>query len=231
MVFNPGDGDTGDCTVNQDGFLTEPDGTLCDADQFVNDPTPTKPSCMRGLNPRDVLYVEENAASACDVAAEFGNAVSGGFILAWAAVESGFGTSSLASTNNMFFGEAFGVKCPNPRLQSFCLNTNPNRASSWNGSIPCSQLGSGANPGWACFATPGLAQSAYAALTARNGTYLLAAENNSGSFFEMGQAIADAGWCTTDPRCIKGGYGLQVELDWQELIPVLDCLFPNLKPR
>jgi len=97
-------------------------------------------------------------------------------ILAWAAVESGWGTGSAAIKNNNYFG----------------LTTN-----NWPFAVNC---GSGSFAGFACFDTSqgfGLFQSAKSALTSGNGRYLnatLLAINSNGSDFDVMRSIAAAGF-------------------------------------
>ncbi len=192
----------------------------------ASDPTP---SCLDGASQRDINYVENNAEAAALVSSSDGGAISAAFILAWAAVESGFGTSNVAQKNHNFFGEKFLVSC-GPTGSSCVPNTNPNARAPWKGAVPCAQLGSGANPGFACFVGSNLAGSAAAALASRNGKYLQIAQSMPGaSPAQLGQAIADAGWCTNG-NCPNGGYGQQIQGDYNELLPILECLFPELVP-
>jgi RHS repeat-associated protein len=188
-------------------------------------PAPPGPSCEDSLNQRDINYVEQNAGAAYGVSAQVGGGVSGGFILAWAAVESIFGTSSVAQNNNNYFGEKFLTNC-GPTGTTCVPNSNPNATAPWAGAIPCANIGS-PNPGFACFAVSALGGSALAALSTGNGKYLKAAESAGGSVAQMAQAIANAGWCK-EGSCTNGGYGAAVQADYNELLPVLACLFPGM---
>jgi RHS repeat-associated protein len=175
---------------------------------------PKPPSCESGLSQRDISYVSNNFFAAFSVGVSTGDALSADFILAWAAVESGFGTSNISKSNDNFFGET------SPK-------GNPNQAAPWNGAVPCAQTGvATANPNFACFAGSTLAASASAALSERNGLYLTVASIfRFSSVATIAQAIANAGWCSTD-ACKNGGYGAQVQKDYNELVPVVNCLFP-----
>ena len=182
--------------------------------------------CLDGLSQRDINYVTRNASAAYVVSAQFGGVLSGEFILAWAAVESAFGTSAVSQNNNNYFGEKFlacdaqGMNCK--------PNTNPQRTAPWASAIPCAQLGGAAAPGFACFGSPNLFGSAYAALSSGKGKYLNVAQSVAGeSVAQIAQAIADAGWCQQG-LCRTGGYGRQVQQDYNELLPVLNCLFAVL---
>jgi hypothetical protein len=145
------------------------------------------------------------------------------FILAWAAVESGFGTSSISQNNDNYFGEAYNTRC----VRTGCiLNTNPNSAAPWKGAVPCATVSASANAGFACFAGSTLAGSALAILASHGGGYVTAATGAAGAgIAAMAQAVANAGWCTT-PACSNGGYGAEVLQDYNELVPVINCLFP-----
>jgi RHS repeat-associated protein len=205
-----------------------PNLSNCYAPEPVYEPPPP-PSCLDSLNPRDVAFVTDNVAAAYDVSTVFGGALSGGFILAWAAVESGFGTSSIARSNHNFFGEKHFATCG----ANGCIpNTNPAKTSPWKGSVPCAQLGGSPNPGFACFDDPTLGASAYAALVNGGGKYLKAASNlpSTSTIAAKAQAIADAGWCK-EGRCLGGGYGKDVQKIYDQLVPVLDCLFPLSRLR
>jgi hypothetical protein len=175
-----------------------------------------------------VSFVENNALAAAALSEQFNGILSGGFILAWAAVESAFGTSSISQTNNNYFGEQYLTNCgPNGNACKF--NTDSKRAAPWSGAVPCSQLGGSSNAGYACFAGPNnLGGSAKAALSAGNGKYLnVAAGMQGASVAQIAQAIADAGWCTNS-ACVNGQYGKTVQGDYNELQPVWNCLFPDL---
>jgi hypothetical protein len=47
------------------------------------------------------------------------------------------------------------------------------------------------------------------------------------SVAQLAQAIANGGWCK-EGNCVNGGYGQQVQADYNELMPVVNCLFPGL---
>jgi len=171
--------------------------------------------------------VRNNAASAFGVSEGTGDVLTGAFIIAWAAVESNFGTSHLAHSNDNFFGEAFCATA------SPCvLNTNPDAKAPWQGAVPCSQLSGSPNPGFACFTGSTLAGSALAALAARHGLYLNAAKAIAGgTVAQIAQAIANAGWCTVDSgnqKCTNGAYGAAVQAYYNELLPIIQCLYPFL---
>jgi hypothetical protein len=178
-----------------------------------NAPSKAPPSCESGLNQRDISFVSNNFFAALSVSVSNGNVLSADFILAWGANESGFGTSNASINNDNFFGET------NP-------SGNPNKTAPWQGAVPCAQVGAKASPGYACFSGSTLAASALAALAGRHGLYLTVASFFQGfSVATVAQAIADAGWCT-DSLCNNGQYGAVVQKDYNELVPVINCLFP-----
>ncbi len=191
----------------------------------VPDSPPQSPPCEGQFSARDVSYVANNflAADAVSSTAAQG-LLSPEFILAWAAVESGFGTSNVSKTNDNFFGEKFLINCNSP---GGCVpNTNPNKAAPWKGAVPCAQVSASANVGFACFSGNDLYGSAVAALASHGGKYLIAGVGaEGGGISATAQAIADAGWCQQG-NCLNGGYGQQVLQDYNELVPVINCLFP-----
>ena len=209
-------GDTdpgGDCP--SDGYQAS--GTVSQAQSSP------QPNCFDGLSGRDISYVATNFGAASDVSAETGGALSGAFILAWGAVESAFGTSSIAQNNNNYFGEA-DLICGS---RGNCTpNANPNHVARWIGAAPCSQVGTAtANISFACF-EGGFAASAFAAVFSHNGSAISIAQNMPGATpAQLAQAIANAGWCKVG-NCVNGGYGTQVQQDYNELAPVIQCLFP-----
>jgi hypothetical protein len=142
------------------------------------------------------------------------------------AIGSMLGTSAISQNNNNYFGEKF-LRC-NAQGQNCAPNTNPNGKAPWRGAVPCSTLSGSPNPGFACFSVSDLGESAAAALYSNHGRYLNVAESMQGaSVGAIAQAIANAGWCTQG-GCVGGGYGQQVQADYNELLPVLNSLFPGL---
>jgi len=196
----------------------------------VEDPEPQpapQPNCLDGLNPRDVNYVSLNMNAAADISTDIGGALSPVFILAWAAVESGFGTSGVAVNNDNYFGEKDFVNC-GPKGDTCVPNTNPNHTAHWKGAVPCSQLGGKATPAFACFDGDTIFGSAWAAIMNRGGWVIKTANSMPGaSVAQLAQAIANGGWCK-EGNCVNGGYGQQVQADYNELMPVVNCLFPGL---
>lgn len=226
-IFDPICNPVGGACVGADGFTPMP-SPVCQVPAPPPPSTPQEatPSCLDGLSQRDIGYVSSNAYAAFDVSAETGDAMSPSFILAWAAVESAFGTSPVAMNNDNYFGEKF-LTC-NPRGGGCVPNANPNRAAPWKGAVPCSQLGAGRNPGFACFAGSDLFGSAFAALLAHGGRDLKIAQSMPGATpAALAQAIANGGFCQ-EGNCTAGGYGQAVQSDYNELLPVINCLFPWL---
>jgi RHS repeat-associated protein len=219
-----GDGGGGGCgpvwgNAFGEGSLIPPDW----CDPSMEQPTQPTPSCLDGLNPRDINYVSNNFIAAFTVGASNGDVLSAEFILAWAAHESAFGTSPAAKINNNYFGEKF-LKCG--RDGACVANTDPNRTAPWKGAIPCARVGAAARLVYACFPGSTLAESAQAALSSHNGRYLVVASIFQGAgVATVAQAIADAGWCT-EGDCVNGGYGRAVRAAYNELVPVINCLFP-----
>jgi hypothetical protein len=82
------------------------------------------------------------------------------------------------------------------------------------------------NLGWACFsANTGFAASAFAAVYAHDGRAVTIARGMPGATAgQLAQAIANGGHCT-EGACLNGGYGKQVQKNYNELIPVIDCLY------
>jgi hypothetical protein len=71
-----------------------------------------------------------------------------------------------------------------------------------------------------------------AAISARGGLYVKAARSAIAAGFTsvdyIAQAIANAGYCTTDVNCFFNRYGATVQADYNQLVPVVECLFPWL---
>jgi hypothetical protein len=165
--------------------------------------------------------------AAADLSTEAGGALSPVFILAWASVESGFGTSNVAQNNSNYFGQKDLVNC-GPKGNTCVPNMNPNHKAPWLGAVPCSQIGANANPGFACYSDPTLASSGFAAIFSGNGRVLKIAQSMPGATpTQLAQAIANGGYCK-EGNCLNGGYGKQVQTNYNELMPVVNCLFPGL---
>jgi hypothetical protein len=133
--------------------------------------------------------------AAADLSVETGHVLAPIFILSWAAVESGFGTSNISRTNNNYFGEKDLVNC-GPKGDTCAPNTNPDHHARWAGAIPCRGLGANANAGFACFDDATLGASGYAAIFNGNGRILSIAKSMpDASVAQLGQAIANGGYC------------------------------------
>lgn len=213
-------------TLDEEGFLP----TGCPGEP-VPPSAPASPSPKPCGSSRDAAFVSNNMTAAIQVSdatatwRNFGmqNTLSAVFVLAWAANESQFGTSPVSRINNNYFGEIASQTC----FKGVCVG-NPNKAAPWQGAVACAaMMFIVSNPNWACFTTPNLLGSALAAISSHNGAYVRAAAGATG-VAGIAQAIADAGWCTNDPRCPNGGYGRAVQADYNELVPVVDCLYPWL---
>jgi len=212
-------GDDDDCGPDDDdGYFDNDGGDDGSGNPGGGGQPPTPPPCG---SQRDVNYVITNFLGADAVSAQKG--LSPEFILAWAAVESGFGTSGVSTTNDNYFGEKYFV-CTNGGKD--CVpNTNPDKSAPWKGAVPCSTINS-TKAGFACFLGNNIYSSAMAALSSHGGAYLTAAKGAlAGGVAAEAQAIADAGWCK-EGNCPNGGYGQQVLADYNELVPVINCLFP-----
>jgi RHS repeat-associated protein len=153
----------------------------------------TDPHCDRNdpTNAKVLDHIWANQAAASELSSETGLSVD--FILAWGALESGYGTGSAARLNNNFFGLTAPAK---------------NRTGGWTGAIPCSSLSTPTFSGFACFPTDlsdddfstsnnNLYLSGVAALFSQNRKYLdaaLAAQAAGGDLAAIGNAVASAGF-------------------------------------
>ena len=161
-----GGGGSGDQGVAHGRRGGEKPSKNCD----LNDPT----------NAKVINYIRTNAGAASQIASLTG--LNADFILAWGALESGYGTGSAATKNNNFFGL-----------------TAPSKSSTggWAGAVPCNTL-SGTFAGFACFAGDStLLLSGTAALSSQSGRYLvpaLAAQASGEGLAGIGSAIAAAGF-------------------------------------
>ena len=135
-------------------------------------------------NAKVINFIKADAADASRLAAATG--LSSDLILAWAAYESGYGTSNKANVNNNFFGLTGGT---------------------WAGAVNCP---SSASAGFACFRDPGLLDSGESALFSQNSRYLQAAldaQASGGNIAAIANAIAAAGF---NSEYTNGGYGSNV---------------------
>jgi RHS repeat-associated protein len=143
---------------------------------FLEPPIPPECDETDPVNARVLGFIRRNQDSASTLAQETG--LSAGFILAWAAMESGWGFGGAATRNNNFFG----------------LTTN-----NWPNAIGCPE---GAFAGFACFAVPEgggatLLPSGRSALSSANQRYLrpaLEAQAAGGGPAAIAAAIANAGF-------------------------------------
>ncbi len=189
-----------------------------------------QPTCDQGLNPVYVSYVQSDFSSALGLSIATGSAMNADFILAWGAVESNFGTSYIAQDNHNFFGDR---DCKDDPKTGGCIaNTNPGHTAPWIGAMPCGSAGSGSpNLGFACFSgDSGFFQSGWAAIFAHNGRDVTIAQSMPNATpAQLAQAIANGGHCT-EGNCLNGGYGTQVQNDYNKIAPIVNCLFPWYKP-
>jgi RHS repeat-associated protein len=158
------------------GPAPDPRRDWCDP----NDPT----------NANVLNFISNNQAAADAVSKATG--LSSDLILAWAGMESTYGTSNAATKDNNFYG------------LTPALGKNPIH---WAGSDPYS--GCAVSP-YDCFTSQaqGLGASATSALTSFGGKYLnaaLAAQSASGSLAAIVQAIADAGFNSEYGPGVYGG--------------------------
>jgi len=179
--------------------------------QALRDPHPPKPNrwCDEDnpINKKVIDFIRSNGAVAEKLSEETG--LGAEFILTWAAYESAYGTGKAATQNNNFFG----------------LTAPGGGTGGWTGAVLC---GSGALGGFACFPVEtgtgnNLLASGQGALTAQGGRYLtpaLGAQNAGGSFADIANAIADAGF-NTEPEV---DYGQKVTDTHTAILRRKDCV-------
>ena len=130
----------------------------------------------------DFIKTETDAAATVSKA----TGLNTGFILAWAAYESGYGISNKATANNNYFGLTNG---------------------DWIDAVACAR---NASPGFVCFQDSGLIDSGLSALQSFGNRYLqagLGAQSSGSNIAGIANAIAAVGF---NSEYSLGGYGNRV---------------------
>jgi hypothetical protein len=166
---------------------------------FFAPPPKQPPPCTSQYSSGSLSFIQNNYAAALTVASSDGVPVA--WLLAWAAQESGWGTSQQVTANGNYLNQT---------------NTPRNPTGGWNGAIGCP---TGAVPGFACFSSfMGSLSSALSTthqtwsqpgLSALQVMQSMLAANPSVSEASAFQAIANAGF---DPvgTSTNAGYGTRV---------------------
>jgi RHS repeat-associated protein len=164
----------------------------------------------------DLNFIYSNYSAASKLAQESG--VNVNWLLAWAAEESGYGSSGQANNNNNFVNESL----PSGGV-----------TGGWVNAVTCP---SDASPGWACFNS--LFDSLFAALYTEHGSWsysgqstpsglsvidAILAANPSASISDVFQGVADAGF---DPpgTPTNAGYGGRISNVSKGVTKRVDCL-------
>jgi len=173
----------------------DPKGLFLSADELDEEDEPPPKRRDPNCDPNNAAtatvfsFIDTNRAGAQDLSAQLG--LRADFILAWAAVESGWGNGGAARLNDNFFG---------------LTTTKKNPTGNWIGAIPCSLAPGATKSGFACFPSSfaddfydnnNLYVSGLSALTSQNDRYLnaaLKAQKNGGDISAIANAVAKAGF-------------------------------------